>query len=62
MPFLGHNPYDGLDVSPEGTPPVHFNDHSPEGARARRVVQRYATDTDDETMLLELLGLAEDVS
>ena len=57
MPFLGHNPYEGLDVSPDATPaavPALTAD-----LRARLTVHRFAVSGDDEAMLLELLGLAE---
>ena len=58
MPFLGHHPYDGLDVSPDKTPPVLMTHGSPDD-RARDTVRRFALDTDDESMLLDLLGLRE---
>ena len=58
MPFLGHSAYDGLDVSPDNTPVVAIGQSDPL-TRARDTVHRFAADHDDETMLLELLGLAE---
>ena len=58
MPFLGHSPYDGLDVSPDGTPSIHSGASDPV-VRARSTVRRFAVDPDDEAMLLELLGLRE---
>lgn len=60
VPFLGHNHYDALDVSPDSTPPrggVH--DARGPDARARVTVHRFALDADDEAMLLDLLGLNE---
>ena len=58
VPFLGHNPYDGLDVSPDNAAPVLPAAADPV-TRARNTVHRYAVDTDDEAMLIDLLGLAE---
>lgn len=58
MPFLGHNPYDGLDVSPDKTPPLSLLPTDPV-TRARSTVSRYALDEHDETMLLDLLGLVD---
>lgn len=58
MPFLGHSPYDGLDVSPDTTPPVSLVAADPL-TRARSTVSRYALDENDELMLLDLLGLVD---
>jgi hypothetical protein len=58
VPFLGHNPYDGLDVSPDSAPPAR-SAHADPTSRARATVHRFAVDTDDERMLLDLLGLLE---
>lgn len=57
MPFLGHHHFDGLDVSPDSTPPGEAATDS--AARARRTVKHFARNTDDENMLMELLGLVD---
>lgn len=57
MPFLGHNHYDGLDVSPDSTPPGETATDSV--TRARRTVKHFARSADDESMLMDLLGLLD---
>lgn len=57
MPFLGHHHFDGLDVSPDSTPPGETATDST--MRARRTVKQFARDADDETMLMDLLGLLD---
>ncbi|MHA3702419.1 hypothetical protein ACXR2U_09545 [Jatrophihabitans sp. YIM 134969] len=61
MPFLGHNPYEGLDVSPDATAslPTAAAAAADPIARARVTVHRYAVDAVDEAMLVDLLGLGE---
>lgn len=60
MPFLGHNHHDALDVSPDSTPaPDPAASAQDPVNRARVTVHRFATDSDDEAMLLDLLGLRE---